>query len=185
MSSRCARIKAEPLLEAHNSLCCLPMRLELEKTFTLISTAMEMRRLGTARKPMIVVQNATVGQFVASAKELYPNAKILTLEEADRNAEGRKNFYAKIRYNDWDMIVVPQSTFEFIPDSEEREMAFVQDKIEEKMLILEKMKEEDPDGKSMITRQAEREIELLEEQLADLQIMLQKNVLPTMKRNVQ
>lgn len=138
------------------------------KTFTLISTAMEMRRLGTAHKPMIVVQNATVGQFVASAKELYPNAKILTLEEDDRGAKGRKNFYAKIRYNDWDMIVVPQSTFEFIPDSEEREMAFVQDKIEEKMLILEKMKEEDPDGKNMITRQAKREIELLEEQLAGL-----------------
>lgn len=150
----------QPLLLAHE--------VGTGKTFTLISTAMEMRRLGTARKPMIVVQNATVGQFVASAKELYPNAKILTLEEADRSAEGRKNFYAKIRYNDWDMIVVPQSTFEFIPDSEEREMAFVQDKIEEKMLILEKMKEEDPDGKNMITRQAEREIALLEEQLAGL-----------------
>ena len=150
----------QPLLLAHE--------VGTGKTFTLISTAMEMRRLGTARKPMIVVQNATVGQFVASAKELYPNAKILTLEEADRSAEGRKNFYAKIRYNDWDMIVVPQSTFEFIPDSEEREMTFVQDKIEEKMLILEKMKEEDPDGKNMITRQAEREIKLLEEQLAGL-----------------
>ena len=150
----------QPLLLAHE--------VGTGKTFTLISTAMEMRRLGTARKPMIVVQNATVGQFVASAKELYPNAKILTLEEADCSAKGRKNFYAKIRYNDWDMIVVPQSTFEFIPDSEEREMTFVQDKIEEKMLILEKMKEEDPDGKNMITRQAEREIELLEEQLAGL-----------------
>lgn len=150
----------QPLLLAHE--------VGTGKTFTLISTAMEMRRLGTARKPMIVVQNATVGQFVATAKELYPNAKILTLEEADRSAEGRKNFYAKIRYNDWDMIVVPQSTFEFIPDSEEREMTFVQDKIEEKMLILEQMKEEDPDGKNMITRQAEREIELLEEQLAGL-----------------
>lgn len=150
----------QPLLLAHE--------VGTGKTFTLISTAMEMRRLGTARKPMIVVQNATVGQFVASAKELYPNAKILTLEEADRSAEGRKNFYAKIRYNDWDMIVVPQSTFEFIPDSEEREMTFVQDKIEKKMLILEQMKEEDPDGKNMITRQAEREIELLEEQLAGL-----------------
>ena len=150
----------QPLLLAHE--------VGTGKTFTLISTAMEMRRLGTARKPMIVIQNATVGQFVASAKELYPNAKILTLEEADRSADGRKNFYAKIRYNDWDMIVIPQSTFEFIPDSEEREMAFVQDKIEEKMLILEQMKEEDPDGKNMITRQAEREIELLEEQLAGL-----------------
>ena len=150
----------QPLLLAHE--------VGTGKTFTLISTAMEMRRLGTARKPMIVVQNATVGQFVASAKELYPKAKILTLEEADRSAEGRKNFYAKIRYNDWDMIVVPQSTFEFIPDSEERQMAFIQDKIEEKMLILEQMKEEDPDGKSMITKQAEREIALLEEELAEL-----------------
>lgn len=138
------------------------------KTFTLISTAMEMRRLGTARKPMIVVQNATVGQFVESAKELYPNAKILTLEEVDRSEAGRKNFYAKIRYNDWDMIVVPQSTFEFIPDSEERQMAFVQDKIDEKMLVLEQMKGADPRGNSAITRQAKREIEQLREQLAGI-----------------
>lgn len=138
------------------------------KTFTLISTAMEMRRLGTARKPMIVVQNATVGQFVASAKQLYPNAKILTLEDGDRSAEGRKNFYAKIRYNDWDMIVVPQSTFEFIPDSEERQMAFIQDKIEEKLIVLAKMKDADKSGRNLITRQAEKEVEQLKEELADL-----------------
>ena len=138
------------------------------KTFTLITAAMEMRRLGTARKPMIVVQNATVGQFVESAKELYPNAKVLTIEEADRTAEGRKNFYAKIKYNDWDMIVVPQSVFERIPDSEERQMKFVQDKIEEKMLVLEQMKDADPNGSSMIVRQAEKEIEKLQDDLADL-----------------
>lgn len=150
----------QPLLLAHE--------VGTGKTFTLISTAMEMRRLGTARKPMIVVQNATVGQFVESAKELYPNAKILTLEEADRSAEGRKNFYAKIKYNDWDMIVVPQSTFEFIPDSEERQMQFVQDKIEEKKAVLENMQDADPRGESMITRQAKKEISDLEAQLAEL-----------------
>lgn len=138
------------------------------KTFTLISTAMEMRRLGTARKPMIVVQNATVGQFVASAKALYPNAKILTLENADHGAEGRKRFYAKIRYNDWDMIVVPQSTFEFIPDSEERQIAFIKDKVEEKMIVLEKMREADENGQSFMTRRAEKELEQLQEELATL-----------------
>ena len=138
------------------------------KTFTLISTAMEMRRLGTARKPMIVVQNATVGQFVASAKALYPNAKILTLENADHGAEGRKRFYAKIRYNDWDMIVVPQSTFEFIPDSEERQIAFIKDKVEEKMIVLEKMREADESGQSFMTRRAEKELEQLQEELAAL-----------------
>ena len=138
------------------------------KTFTLISTAMEMRRLGTARKPMIVVQNATVGQFVASAKALYPNAKILTLENADHGAEGRKRFYAKIRYNDWDMIVVPQSTFEFIPDSEERQIAFIKDKVEEKMIVLEKMREADGSGQSFMARRAEKELEQLQEELATL-----------------
>lgn len=150
----------QPLLLAHE--------VGTGKTFTLISTAMEMRRLGTARKPMIVVQNATVGQFVASAKELYPNAKILTLEEADRSAEGRKNFYAKIRYNDWDMIVVPQSTFEFIPDSEERQMAYIQSKIEEKMLVLDQMKDADPRDNSAIARQAKQEVEKLRDELAEL-----------------
>ena len=150
----------QPLLLAHE--------VGTGKTFTLISTAMEMRRLGTARKPMIVVQNATVGQFAASAKELYPNAKILTLEDNDRNAEGRKNFYAKIKYNDWDMIVVPQSTFEFIPDSDERQMQFVQDKIDEKMLVLEKMREADSSGRDPITRSAEKELADLQAEMAAL-----------------
>lgn len=150
----------QPLLLAHE--------VGTGKTFTLVSTAMEMRRLGTARKPMIVVQNATVGQFAASAKELYPNAKILTLEDNDRNAEGRKNFYAKIKYNDWDMIVVPQSTFEFIPDSDERQMQFVQDKIDEKMLVLEQMRQADTSGRDPITRRAEKELADLQAEMAAL-----------------
>ncbi len=143
------------------------------KTFTLISTAMEMRRLGTARKPMIVVQNATVGQFVESAKALYPNAKVLTLEDADRTAQGRKDFYAKIRYNDWDMIVIPQSVLDMIPDSEERQIRFIQDKITEKMLVLQQMAEQDPDGSSWITKQAEKEISDLENDLAKLTASLE------------
>lgn len=154
------RATTQPVLLAHE--------VGTGKTYTLITTAMEMRRLGTARKPMIVVQNATVGQFVASAKALYPNAKVLTLEDADRNAEGRRAFYAKIKFNDWDMIVVPQSVFERIPDSVERQTQFIQDKIEEKMLVLDQMKDADPDGKSMIVRAAEREIEKLKDEISQL-----------------
>lgn len=154
------RATTQPVLLAHE--------VGTGKTYTLITTAMEMRRLGTARKPMIVVQNATVGQFVASAKALYPNAKVLTLEDADRNAEGRRAFYAKIKFNDWDMIVVPQSVFERIPDSIERQTQFIRDKIEEKMLVLEQMKDADPDGRSMIVRAAEREISRLEDEMSQL-----------------
>lgn len=155
------RSTMQPLLLAHE--------VGTGKTFTLISTAMEMRRLGTAKKPMIVVQNATVGQFVASAKELYPNAKVLTLEDKDRDKEGRKNFYAKIKYNDWDMIVVPQSVFERIPDSEERQMRFIQDKIDEKMMVLEQMREADSDNdRNPIIRQAEKEIEKCKDEMGAL-----------------
>ena len=138
------------------------------KTFTLISTAMEMRRLGTARKPMIVVQNATVGQFVASAKALYPNAKILTLENSDRGEDGRRRFYAKIRYNDWDMIVVPQSTFEFIPDSKDRQITFIKDKVDEKLAVLQRMKEANNEGDDFITRRVEKEISQLQSEIAAL-----------------
>lgn len=153
------RATTQPLLLAHE--------VGTGKTYTLITTAMEMRRLGTAKKPMIVVQNATVGQFVESAKKLYPNAKVLTIEDKEHTADGRKNFYAKIKYNDWDMIVVPQSVFERIPDSPEREMAYIQSKIEEKMLVLEEMRDADPNGQSMIVKSAERELEKLQNELSE------------------
>ena len=152
------RATGQPIMLAHE--------VGTGKTFTLITTAMEMRRLGLARKPMIVVQNATVGQFIASAKELYPNAKVLTIADNERNEEGRKRFYAKIKYNDWDMIVVPQSVFERIPDSEERQMDFINDRIEEKEHVLEQIQEIDP--KSMIARNAKRELDSLQTELAEV-----------------
>lgn len=133
------------------------------KTFTLISTAMEMRRLGTAKKPMIVVQNATVGQFVSEAKKLYPSAKILTITERDGTAEGRKEFYAKIKYSDWDMIVVPQSTFEMIPDSPEKQASFIQEKIEDKLHAIEVMNDANIDSREI--KRAKREIEDLQFEL--------------------
>lgn len=153
----------EPLMLAHE--------VGSGKTFTLITTAMEMRRLGTAKKPMIVVQNATLGQFVSSAKELYPNAKVLTISESDRTMEGRSAFYAKIKYNDWDIIIVPQSVLEMMPDSEERQRAFIQEKIDEKKFVLEQAKE------AKNTKEAKR----LEKELADLEYEYQYGEKPPKK----
>ncbi len=142
------RSTTEPVILAHE--------VGTGKTFTLITAAMEMRRLGTAKKPMIVVQNATLGQFVASAKELYPSARILTISEQDRTVEGRGAFYAKIRYNDWDLIIVPQSVFEMMPDSEERRRAFIQSKIEEKEYMLSQAEQS---GDQNIRRRLQQEID--------------------------
>lgn len=135
------------------------------KTFTMITAAMEMRRLGTAKKPMIVVQNATVGQFVEQAKRLYPNAKILTINEKDRTKDGRRAFYAKIRYNDWDMVVIPQSVLDMIPDSPERKMDYVRKKIAEKQAVLQEIR--DMDDRSAM-RSVGRELAGLQDQLAEV-----------------
>lgn len=136
------------------------------KSFTLITTAMEMRRLGTAKKPMIVVQNATVAQMTADAKLLYPNAKVLSLSEQDRDAEGRRAFYAKIKYNDWDIVIVPQSTFERIPDSPERELQFIQEKIDEKKHVIEAAQAAGADERDM--KRLRKELEKIEEEYGDI-----------------
>ena len=135
------------------------------KSFTLITTAMEMRRLGTAKKPMLVVQNATVAQMTADAKLLYPNAKVLTLSEQDRDAEGRRAFYAKIRYNDWDLIIIPQSTLDRIPDSPERELQFIQEQIDEKKHLIEQARAEGLDRREI--ERMERELMKKEQEYGD------------------
>lgn len=150
----------EPLMLAHE--------VGTGKTFTLISTAMEMRRLGTAKKPMIVVQNATTGQFVSEAKRLYPNAKVLTIEPKDRNPEGRRAFYGKIKYNDWDLIIIPQSVFNQIPDSIERQLGFIQERIDEKEYAMQAAQAIEGETSRDLQKELEREIEQLEESMAEV-----------------
>lgn len=135
------------------------------KSFTLITTAMEMRRLGTARKPMLVVQNATVAQLTSDAKLLYPNAKVLALTEKDRDAEGRRAFYASIKYNDWDLIIIPQSTLNMIPDSPERELQFIQEKIDEKKHVIEAAMQSGMDSREI--QRLKKELDKLEEEYGD------------------
>lgn len=136
------------------------------KTYTLITTAMEMRRLGTAKKPMIVVQNSTLGQFVASAKALYPDARILSLEDKDRNAQGRKDFYAKIRYNDLDMVVIPQSVLEKIDDHPDRKRKFIEDTIAEKLEVISQLSDDRENGRMVANMK--KEVEKLRDDLAEL-----------------
>ena len=135
------------------------------KTYTLIASAMEMKRLGMAKKPMIVVQNSTTGQFVSQAKTLYPGARILTVTDTDRTPEGRQSFYAKIKYNDWDLIIIPQSVFDMIPDSDERIRSFIQDKIDETKYALSQARESDIDKRRI--KEMENQIQAYEQGYSD------------------
>jgi N12 class adenine-specific DNA methylase len=131
------------------------------KTYTIITIAMEMRRLGIAKKPLIVVQNATLEQFIAQARKLYPTAKILapTITESqsvkvtETNAdkvrkaqlarEERVALFAQMRLGDWDMIILPQSQFDLIPDSPERMKSLLYEKLAEMEEQLDWVDEDD------------------------------------------
>lgn len=129
----------QPLLFAHE--------VGTGKTFTLIASAMEMRRLGISRKPMIAVQNATYNQFISDAKLLYPGSKILTLPKS--TPEERKTFYNAIRYNDWDLIIVPHSVLDKIPDSIERQQNYINTQINELSELIYNSKQQGIDEKDL------------------------------------
>lgn len=107
------------------------------KTFTMITTAMEMRRLGIARKPMIVVQNATLEDFVKDFYKLYPGANVLAPGKDERSADNRKRLFNLIATGDFDAIIIPQSFMQFIPDDEGRKKKLIQQKIEEYERVIE------------------------------------------------
>lgn len=101
------------------------------KTITLIATAMEQRRMGFAKRPMISVLNSTVKQFVNAAYQLYPNAKILAPGKGERTAKDRAKLYARIATGDWDMVIIPQSFYEMIPVSSDRVKAWIDSQVQE------------------------------------------------------
>jgi N12 class adenine-specific DNA methylase len=87
------------------------------KTFTKIMTCMELRRLGLARKPMIVVQNSTLGQYAASFRTAYPQANILVASDNNFDKQNRRRCVAAIATHDWDAIIIAQSQFDLLPNS--------------------------------------------------------------------
>lgn len=99
------------------------------KTYTMITGAMELKRLGIARKPLIVVQNSTVDDVARSWRLLYPSAVVYVPQRSDLEASGRKRFLQRIATNHFDGIIIPQSFLKLIPDDPASEQAFLQEEI--------------------------------------------------------
>lgn len=84
------------------------------KTATLIGGAMECRRIGKARKPMIVVPNNILEQMAGNFVELYPSANILVANDYFAGKERRRLFQSQIATGDWDSVIISYSAFEKI-----------------------------------------------------------------------
>lgn len=111
------------------------------KTFAMTAAAMEMKRMGLAKKPMIIVPNHLVEQWAKEFKQLYPLANVLAASKKDFEKSNRQRFCGRIATGDWDAIIMGHSSFEKIPISREREEKNIQKQIH---VIREALQENTP-----------------------------------------
>ena len=101
------------------------------KTYEMVATAMESKRLGLCKKSMIVVPNHLTEQWGGDFLALYPGANVLVATKKDFEPKNRKKFCARIATGDFDAVIIGHSQFEKIPISPERQKAIIEEQINE------------------------------------------------------
>ena len=105
------------------------------KTYTMVAAAMELKRLGLARKPMFAVPNHMLGQFSTELFTLYPGANILVAGKEDFESQNRKKLFSRIATGNWDAVIVTHSGFERIPLSYHTQKRFFDEQLQELEMI--------------------------------------------------
>ena len=101
------------------------------KTFTMIASAMESKRLGLCNKSLIIVPKNIKEQFAGDFFRLYPSANVLIATEKDFSTTNRKRFCSKIATGYYDSIIMGHSQFGKIPMSVDRQRYILQKEIDE------------------------------------------------------
>ena len=101
------------------------------KTFEMLASAMESKRLGLCQKSIFVVPNHLTEQWASEFLRLYPSANILVTTKKDFETHNRKKFCARIATGDYDAVIIGHSQFERIPISPERQERLLHQQIEE------------------------------------------------------
>lgn len=136
------------------------------KTYTLVAGAMELRRMGLAKKPMFVVPNHLVGQWAADFSRLYPGASVLSTRKEDFNKENRKRLFARITTGDWDAVVVAHSSFGRVKVDPADEAAFIQEQIDDLQASQEALRLSEG-GKSRNVKQMEKQMITLQQRMRE------------------
>ena len=116
------------------------------KTAEMIIGVTELRRLGLARKPAVIVPNHMLEQFAREWLQLYPHARVLVARREDLQGERRRRFIARCATGDWDGVVMSRSAFERIPLSPGEQQAYMDRELELMRTWLENAKNGDSDG---------------------------------------
>lgn len=137
------------------------------KTFEMIATAMECKRLGLCHKSLFAVPNHLTEQVGADFLKLYPNANILVATKDDFKSSNRKMLMSKIATGNYDAVVIGHTQLKMLPLSPERQEAFLQSQIDDIVAGLAEMKAQD--GNKFTVKEMERTKKNLENQLEKLQ----------------
>lgn len=141
------------------------------KTLVMQSAIMEMRRMGIAKKPMIVALKSTVAQIAREFKEAFPSARVLAPNDSDFKKENRKKFIANISLNDYDCVILSHEQYCMLPHTEEAERAV----IDEQMWQLDNMIEY-LYGTNDTSQMTKKQIKALEKRRENLKARLEKRL---------
>ena len=112
------------------------------KTFEMVASAMESKRLGLATKSMFVVPNHLTEQLGREFLELYQGANILVATKKDFEPKNRKRFIGRIATGEYDAVIIGHSQFEKIPMSKDYQQKHIQNEIDEIIENIQKLKQE-------------------------------------------
>ena len=136
------------------------------KTFEMVASAMESKRLGLCNKSMFVVPNHIIEQFAAEFLQLYPSANILVATKKDFQTANRKKFCSRIATGDYDAVIIGHSQFEKIPMSIERQREMLEKEISDIMMGIDEVKRNR--GENFTIKQLEKTRKGLENRLEKL-----------------
>lgn len=133
------------------------------KTLTMLGAGFKLKELGMVHKPLYVVPSSLTAQFGQEIMKFFPTKNVYVTTKKDFAKAKRKQFVSRIITGDYDAIVIGDSQFEKIPMSQEKQVAYIQDKLNQ---LREIKQGSDSD---YTVKEAERSIKGLEHQLEELQ----------------
>lgn len=134
------------------------------KSFEIVATTMEKKRLGLIGKACVVVPKHLTLQMASEWIRLYPNAKLLVAHPEDFTKDNRQKFIARCVTGDYDAVIMSFTQFEKIPMSDEYRRQFLENELDE---ILDALNEVDDDDRVSV-KALERQKRKIEERLEKL-----------------
>ena len=143
------------------------------KSFEMIASAIESKRLGLCHKSMFVVPNHLTEQMASEFLRLYPSANILVTTKKDFEPANRKKFCARIATGSYDAVIIGHSQFEKIPMSAERQTRLLNEQIDDIEQGIREVKA--TNGERFTIKQMEKTRKSLEARLEKLQANSRKD----------